>query len=55
MTELQFDVSGVGCGGCYIGGIGKPSDAFPRGNFKLFGVVKKFWIEADCERGGAKT
>ena len=29
VTELQFEVSGVGCGGCYIGGIGKPGDACP--------------------------
>ena len=29
MTELQFEVSGIGCGGCYVGGAGKPGDAFP--------------------------
>ena len=29
VTELHFEVSDVGCGGCYIGGIGKPGDACP--------------------------
>ena len=29
MTELQFEVSGVGCGGSYVGGVGKPGDACP--------------------------
>ena len=29
MTELQFEVSGVGCGGCYGGSVGKTGDACP--------------------------
>ena len=29
MTELQFDVPGIGCGGCYVGSVGMPGDTCP--------------------------
>ena len=49
MTELQFEVSGVGCGGCYIGGIGKPGY-----HFKFFGVFEKFGSRRTARREAPK-